>query len=312
MKKIIRIDPNRQFIMPPKRVAAYARVSESSDSMKHSIEAQISYYSSLIQSNPDWIYAGVYADKGISGTGFKDRRSFQDMMEACEHGLIDIILCKSISRFARNTVDLLNAVRRLKELGVEVRFEREHINTLSADGEFMLTILASFAQEESRSISDNVKWSVRKKYAKGEYLPFQSHILGYRYDRENKCYVIIPKEAEVVRKIYCLFLEGRTTGEIVRQLNAEGKRTVRGKLFDYSAIHRILDNELYTGNRLLQKTYIENHLTHKQRKNKGELPQYYCTDTHEAIISLEMFEQVQKIRKRKDYHRPICMEGSND
>ena len=162
MKKVTAIEPKRHLLVPQKRVAAYARVSEDSDPMMRSVEAQISYYSKLIQSNPDWIYAGVYADKGISGTGIKHRRSFLEMMQACEEGRIDIILCKSISRFARNTVDLLNAIRRLKELGVEVQFEREHISSLSKEGEFMLTILASFAQEESRSISENVKWGMRK------------------------------------------------------------------------------------------------------------------------------------------------------
>ena len=299
MKKVTAIEPKRHLLVPQKRVAAYARVSEDSDPMMRSVEAQISYYSKLIQSNPDWIYAGVYADKGISGTGIKHRRSFLEMMRACEEGRIDIILCKSISRFARNTVDLLNAIRRLKELSVEVQFEREHISSLSKEGEFMLTILASFAQEESRSISENVKWGMRKRFAKGEGMNTPDHVYGYRYDREQKRYMIIPQEAETVREIYRLYLEGASTGDILKWLNEEGKRSTYGCRFDYTRIHFILTNEIYTGNRLLQKTYIESHLTKKLIKNRGELPKYLCEDLHEAIIDQETFDRVQEEHKRR-------------
>lgn len=305
MKEVIELENNQQRIKPKKRVAAYARVSEDDDPMLHSVEAQISYYSQLIQSNPDWIYAGVYADKGISGTGVKKRSSFQEMMKACEDGLIDIILCKSISRFARNTVDLLNAIRHLKDLGIEVQFEREHISSLSKDGEFMLTLLASFAQEESRSISENVKWGVRKKFANGEYLALHDHVLGYRYDRENKCYAIIPEEAEIVREIFRLYLEGVTTVEICRILNADGKRSTFGGVFKAPRITEIICNEVYAGHRLLQKKYVESHLTKRQKKNKGEFPKYFCEDTHEAIIDQETFDRAQEEhRRRSEYFSP--------
>ena len=305
MKEVIELENSQQRIKPKKRVAAYARVSEDDDPMLHSVEAQISYYSQLIQSNPDWIYAGVYADKGISGTGVKKRSSFQEMMKACEDGLIDIILCKSISRFARNTVDLLNAIRHLKDLGIEVQFEREHISSLSKDGEFMLTLLASFAQEESRSISENVKWGVRKKFANGEYLALHDHVLGYRYDRENKCYAIIPEEAEIVREIFRLYLEGVTTVEICRILNADGKRSTLGGIFKAPRITEIICNEVYAGHRLLQKKYIDSYLTKRLITNKGELPKYFCEDTHEAIIDQETFDRAQEEhRRRSEYFSP--------
>ena len=167
MRKITKIEPAAPLIRPRKRVAAYARISMESERLVHSLSAQVSYYSKLIQSNPEWEYAGVYADSGISGTQVGRREEFKRMLEDCEAGRVQIILTKSISRFARNTVDLLETVRHLKELGIEVRFEKEKINSLSEDGELMLTLLASFAQEESRSISENAKWAIRKRYEKG-------------------------------------------------------------------------------------------------------------------------------------------------
>ena len=169
MRKIIKIEPTEPVLPRRKRVAAYARVSMECERLMHSMSAQISYYSELIQKNPEWEYAGVYADNFISGTETKKRQEFQRMISDCEKGLIDIILCKSISRFARNTVDLLETIRHLKDIGVEVRFEKENINSLSGDGELMLTILASFAQEESRSLSENVKWGIRKRFEKGAF-----------------------------------------------------------------------------------------------------------------------------------------------
>lgn len=182
MRKISRIEPKLPVIQARKKVAAYARVSRDTERLMHSVSAQVSYYSALIQKNPEWEYAGVYADMGISGTDTSKRGEFLRMLEDCEAGKIDIILTKSISRFARNTVDLLETVRHLKNLGIEVRFEKENIHSLSEDGELMLTLLASFAQEESRSISENVKWGVRKRFQSGEIGAANKHILGYRYD----------------------------------------------------------------------------------------------------------------------------------
>lgn len=205
MRKISRIEPTVPTVKKRKRTAAYARVSVESERMQHSLSAQISYYSDFIQKNPDWEYAGVYADYGISGTGTAKRVEFQRMLADCEAGKIDIILTKSIQRFARNTVDLLETVRHLKSIGVEVRFEKENINSMSGDGELMLSILASFAQEESRSLSDNVKWATRKRFEQG--IPngrFQ--IYGYRWGGDRL--VIHEEEAKIVRLIYDNYLNG--------------------------------------------------------------------------------------------------------
>lgn len=198
MAKITRVEQAVPTIKTKKKVAAYARISMESERMNHSLSAQISYYSSLIQKNPDWQYAGVFADDGISGTGIAKRDEFKRMIEAADNGEIDIILTKSIQRFARNTVDLLETVRHLKDIGVEVRFEKEHINSMSGDGELMLTILASFAQEESRSLSENCKWGIRKRFEKG--IP-NGHFRVYGYRWEGDELVIVPEEAEVVRRI---------------------------------------------------------------------------------------------------------------
>ena len=204
MGVISKIEPKIPQMPTRKRVAAYARVSMETERLQHSISAQISYYSNLIQSNPAWEYVGVYADSGISGTSIKGRPEFNHMIEDCEKGLIDIVLTKSISRFARNTVDLLKTVRHLKELGIEVRFEKENINSLSGDGEVMLTLLASFAEEESRSISENAKWGIKKRFEQGE--PRRGRIYGYRV--KNGQYVIKEDEAAVVQRIFQMFLDG--------------------------------------------------------------------------------------------------------
>ena len=185
-----------------KRVAAYARVSSGKDAMLHSLAAQVNYYSELIQRNPEWEYAGVYADEGLTGTK-ENRAEFQRMLRDCRDGKIDRILCKSISRFARNTVTLLETVRILKEMGISVYFEEQRIDTLSGDGELMLTILASFAQEESRSVSENCKWRVRKKFEQGISTGFRM----YGYDVQNGSFTIQPEEAEVVRRIFRMYLD---------------------------------------------------------------------------------------------------------
>ena len=218
IRKIERRIPN---LKQRKKVAAYARVSMESERMHHSLSAQVSYYSSLIQKNPDWEYAGVYADYGISGTGMKKRQEFLRMLEDAEAGKIDIILTKSIQRFARNTVDLLRTVRHLKELGVEVWFEKENIHTMSGDGELMMTILASFAQEESRSISENVRWRVKKRFEQGNPNG-RFRVYGYRW--EGDTLVIVPKEAAVVRRIFQNFLDGKSRLETEREFAAEGIR----------------------------------------------------------------------------------------
>lgn len=290
-----------------KRVAAYARVSKESDRSFKSLSAQVSKYSEQIQKNPEWEYAGVYADDGISGTGTQKRSEFRRLLDDCEAGKVDIILTKSISRFARNTVDLLEIVRHLKDLGVEVRFEKEGINTMSGDGELMLTILASFAQAEAEAVSTNIKWSVQKKFKKGEVFggkPF----LGYRWSAEEKKYIVVPEEAELVRHIYDLYLGGESYNGVIKRLHEEGITSFTGTKFYNHTINIILTNYNYTGNLLLQKVYSQNPLTKKIVKNKGELPQYLVENSHEAIIDIETFERVQDLiaKRRKtgcqDYH----------
>ena len=290
MKTIERIDKKAPVLPRKKRVAAYARVSMESERMQHSLSAQVSYYSALIQKNPEWEYAGVYADYGISGTGMKDRDEFKRMLADCEAGAIDIILTKSIQRFARNTVDLLNTIRRLKELGIEVRFEKENIHSLSGDGELMLTILASFAQEESRSISENCKWGIRKRYERGE--TGGCKIYGYRTKDGNL--VIHEEEAVVVRRIFQMFLNGDSCYSIAQKLNAEGVPSYHRKKFSGEVIGVMIRQEKYTGCTLAQKFYAEDHITHKLTKNKGELPMFFIEETHPAIISIEMFQAAQR------------------
>lgn len=296
MRKITRIEPSVPVIAPRKKVAAYARVSMESERLMHSLSAQVSYYSSLIQKNPEWEYAGVYADNFISGTGTAKRDEFQRLVADCEAGKINIVLTKSISRFARNTVDLLSTVRHLKDIGVEVRFEREHISSFSGDGELMLTILASFAQEESRSISDNVKWGTRKRFEQG--IPNgRFRILGYRWEDDRL--VIVPEEAAVVRRIFQNFLDGKSRLETERELEAEGIRSINGCIMRDSNIKQILTNITYTGNMLFQKEFVADPITKHKKKNRGELPQYLVENSHEAIIDKSTFDYVQEEMARR-------------
>lgn len=299
MTKIIsRIDAKRPDPLKPKRVAAYARVSTDTERLMHSLSAQVSYYSDLIQRTPGWVYAGVYADEGITGAKLSARDEFQRMMDDCEAGKIDIILTKSLSRFARNTVDTLSTVRRLRELGIEVRFEKENITSLDEGGELMITLYASFAQEEIRSLSDNVKWGTRRRFEKG--IP-NGHfrIMGYRWEGDQL--VIHPEEAAVVRRIFQNFLDGKSRLETERELRADGIKTPLGHWYQDSSIKAVLTNITYTGNMLLQKEYIEDPISKKRRKNHGELTQYFIEDTHEAIIDRETFDFVQaEIARRKE------------
>ena len=298
MRVIHKIAPKLPEIKPRKKVAAYARVSAESERMRHSLSAQVSYYSELIQKNPEWEYAGVYADYGISGTGMQKRADFLRMLSDAEAGKINIILTKSIQRFARNTVDLLNTVRHLRDIGVQVYFEKERIRSLSGEGELMLTILASFAQEESRSISENIKWAVRKKYEKG-IAHIHSQIYGYRW--EGDTLVVVPKEAAVVKRIFQNFLDGKSRLETEREFAAEGILTRNGCRWEDSNIRGVLTNVTYTGNMLLQKSFSVDAVSHKRKENRGELPQYFVSNTHEAIIDKETFDYVQEemARRRK-------------
>ena len=285
-----------------KRVAAYARVSSGKDAMLHSLAAQVEYYSNFIRHHPGWEYVGVYADEAKTGT--KDsREQFQQLLTDCKAGKIDHILTKSISRMARNTVTLLETVRELKSMGITVYFEEQNIDTGTDDGEMMLSILASYAQEESLSASENQKWRVRQNFENGQ--PWRGFMLGYRY--KDGQYIVVPEEAEIVRSIYADFLDGKGVTAIMKRLNKEGILTQQGFTWHKSGITRVLKNYTYTGNLLLQTKYRENHLTKRTLVNHGQLPQYHATDTHEPIIDigtynsvqLEMYRRAQKYGKQQ-------------
>lgn len=276
------------------RVAAYSRVSSGKDAMLHSLSSQVSYYSKLIQEHPGWVYCGVYADEAVTGT--KERRNgFQTLLSNCRDGKIDLVITKSISRLARNTVTLLQTVRELKKLGVDVYFEEQNIHTISSEGELMMTILASYAQEESRSASENQKWRIKKNFEEG--IPWNGAMLGYRY-KDGK-YQIVPDEAELVKRIFSMYLDGAGYVLISNQLNEEGIPSPDGSQWHTSVVSKILRNYAYTGNLLLQRTYSENHITKRKCKNCGEYPQYLATDTHEAIIPHELFQRVQEEATRR-------------
>ena len=294
--KLIKIQATIPTMPTKKRVAAYARVSEDKGERQlHSLSAQISHYSEFIQRHSEWEYVGVYADLGITGTS-KDRAEYKRLLADCEAGNIDIILTKSISRFARNTVDLLETVRRLKEIGVEVRFERENISTMSGDGELMLTILGSFAQEEVRSLSDNVKWGTRKRFMEGKPNG-RFRILGYQWQGDEL--VIVPEEAVIVKRIFDNFLADKSRLETERELETEGYRTRQGCVLRDSNIKGILTNITYTGNLLFQKEYCTDPITKRRKKNRGELPKYYIENTHEPIIDKAVFDYVQEEMARR-------------
>lgn len=277
-----------------RRVAAYARVSTDNEEQQTSYEAQVDFYTRYIQSHPDWEFVGVYADEGISGTSTKKREGFNRMIADAMAGKIDLILTKSISRFARNTVDSLTAIRQLKEKGVEVYFEKENIYTLDAKGEVMITIMSSLAQEESRSISENVRWGKRKSMADGKVSMAYKNFLGYERG-EDGLPKIVEEEAKVVRKIYNLFLQGYTVRMIASSLTEQGVPTPSGKTqWSVSTIMSILQNEKYKGDALLQKTYIDDFLTKKVIRNHGEVQQYYVENSHPAIIDRSTFELVQQ------------------
>ena len=294
----------RQVIFPAKptipltRVAAYARVSSGKDAMLHSLSAQVSYYSDLIQKNEGWLYVGVYSDEALTGTK-EDRSGFQRMLADCRAGKIDLVLTKSISRFARNTVTLLKTVRELKRIGVDVFFEEQNIHTMSAEGELMLTILASYAQEESLSASENQKWRVKRNFEAGK--PWNCTMLGYRH--KDGVLTVVPEEAEVVRRIFSDYLGGMGIEAIAKELNASGIPTRKNGIWCKSGVSRILRNEAYTGGLLLQKTFRENHLTKRTIVNSGELPMYQVEDSHEAIIDKGTFDAVQaEMERRAEKH----------
>lgn len=288
--------PTLPKLIKNKRVAAYARVSSDKDTMLNSLSAQVSFYSKMIQSHRTWIYAGVYADEAISGTK-QDRPQFQRMINDCKEGKIDLIVTKSISRFARNTVTLLETVRLLKDINVEVFFEEQNIYTLSADGELLITLLASYAQEEARSVSENMRWRIKKNFEEGK--PWGAYLYGYKVIKGE--YYINKEEAEVIKIMYDLFLSGWGKERIARELNHRGIKTRLGYEWSEAVVRNILSNYDYTGNLILQKTYRPDYISKKTYKNEGQLPKYHVEDHHEPIIDLETWYKVQdELKKRND------------
>ncbi|MBZ2174353.1 recombinase family protein [Schnuerera sp. xch1] len=282
------------------RVAAYCRVSTKLEQQEGSYEAQIAYYTEKINSNPNWKLAGIYADDGISATNTKKRDDFNAMVEDCMAGNIDMIITKSVSRFARNTVDALQTIRKLKEKNIGILFEKEGVNTLEGSGELLITILSSQAQEESRNISENTRWGIVRRYENGIITVNHKKFMGYTKDKKTGELVIVPEQAEIVRRIFRMYLEGSSILEITRALEADKIKTVTGKdTWHPGVIERMLINEKYMGDVLMQKTYTVDFLTKKRVKNNGIVPQYYIEDNHEAIIPKEIFYRVQEEKARR-------------
>jgi len=277
------------------RVAAYARVSTDHEDQQSSLVAQTEYYKKLISERPGWQFVQIYVDDGISGLRTERREGFNRMIEDCLAGAIDLVLTKSISRFARNTVDSVSIIRKLKEKGIAVYFEKENIYTMDSKGEFLLTIMSSLAQEESRSISENVTWGQRKRLADGKTSLAYSRFLGYDKGKEKYEMVVNEEQAATVRRIFFMFLQGYTAHSISKILTDEGVPTPCGCDVWYArTIQSILQNEKYKGDALLQKEFTVDFLTRKLKKNEGELPQYYVKEDHEPIISPWLFDYVQE------------------
>lgn len=296
---------------PKLKVAAYCRVSTSEDEQLSSFEAQREYYYSHITSNPSWEYAGIFADEGISGTSTKKREQFNKMIEECLSGKIDMIITKSVSRFARNTLDCLQYIRLLKENNIAVFFEKENINTLDAKGEVLLVIISSLAQEESFALSHNTRWGIVHRFQTGKVVVNAKRLLGYDKD-ENGELIIVPEQAEIVRRIYREFLEGKSTRQVAKGLTAEGLKNGAGNTKWYeSNIIGILKNEKYMGDARLQKTYTVDFLTKKRVKNNGIVQSYYVSESHEPIVSREDFAAVQAEFKRRTSIRGYSTTGKN-
>lgn len=286
-------------VKPKLKVAAYCRVSTDSDEQATSYEAQVEHYTNFIQKNDEWEFAGIFADDGISGTNTKKREEFNRMIEECMAGHIDMIITKSISRFARNTLDCLKYIRQLKEKNIPVFFEKENINTMDSKGEVLLTIMASLAQQESESLSKNVKLGLQFRYQNGEVQVNHNRFMGYTKDDKGHL-VIEPEEAEIVKRIYLEYLQGASLKQIGEGLQEDGILTAAGKAkWRPETIKKILSNEKYIGDALLQKTYTVDVLTKKRVKNNGIVPQYYVENSHEPIIPRDLYMQVQEEMLRR-------------
>jgi site-specific DNA recombinase len=282
-----------------RKVCAYARVSTDNEEQLTSYDAQVEYYTKYIKEHKEWEFAGLYSDEGRSGTSIKHRPGFQKMIDDAMNGKIDLIITKSISRFARNTVDSISTVRKLKARGVEVYFEKDGLWTFDPSAELTITILSSIAQEESRNLSQNVTWGQRARFADGKVTMSYKRFLGY--DRgEDGNPVINEEQAELVRRIYAMFINGMTPTIIAKQLTQEKVQTPGGRhIWQTKVIESILTNEKYKGDALLQKTFCTDYLTKKMKLNEGEIPQYYVEGSHPPIVSSELFDLVQAERQRR-------------
>jgi len=282
-----------------KNVCAYARVSTYKNLQESSLELQIRTYTNMINSNPDWNFMGVYSDQGKSGTNTTHRPQFNLMIDLAKTGNIDLIITKSISRFARNTIDCLSVIQELKEYNTEVWFEKENISSMDPKIEFVISVLAGMAEEEARIISENVKWGVRNRFKQGKIHLVTSQVLGYDRDDENNI-IINESEAKIVRKIYDLYLKGSSYIKIAEYLNKKGHKTkLKGIPYSSSSIRNILINEKYTGNALLQKSARKTIGNKNAMKQQNFLPKYYVKNTHPSIISQEKYDKVQDLRKQK-------------
>ncbi len=287
------------------RVAAYCRVSTEQEEQQNSYQVQIAYYTDLINRKKEWTLAGIFADEGISGTQTKKRSEFNRMIRMCKNKKIDLVITKSISRFARNTVDCLEYVRQLKDLGIGVIFEKENLNTLTMTSEFMIALYGSFAQAESESISKNVSWGKEKAFREGKVQFQYKHLLGYKKGADGKP-EIVPEEAETVRLIFKLYLDGYAYQRIAEVLEHQERKTALGKSkWDKKEIARILKNEKYVGDALLQKTFTTDCITHKIVKNNGQRPMYLVTNNHEPIVDRDTFNRVQQELARRSSKRKI-------
>jgi len=290
--QIRRIEPPAPPLPRRKNAAGYARVSDGKEAMLHSLSAQVSYYSDLIGSNPEWEYKGVFSDEALSGTR-DNRPGFQALLSECRAGNIDLVITKSISRLARNTVTILKSIRELKSLEVDIFFEQENIHSLSAEGELMLTILSSYAQEQSRQVSENCKWRIRKDFQEGH--PNIGKLLGYRL--KDGVFVVVLEEAEIVKQIFDDYLGG------MGRLAIQKKLLAQGITLSANGIMGILQQEKYVGDLLLQKTFTENHISKRGKRNEGQLPMYLVEDAHEPIIPRAQFDAVQaEIARRAALH----------
>lgn len=309
-KKVTKIySPEKKGAAPEgaSKVAAYCRVSTKSEKQETSYLTQVSVYTHKIESHPGWVLAGIYADHGISGTQAERRPQFLKMVKDCEAGMIDIVLCKSISRFSRNTLDAVSYIRKLKELGVRIIFEKEGIDTGSEYSEMLLTVLAAFAQEESRSHSENVKWGKRTRAMKGSELLIP--VYGYQKNADGTNYEIIPEEAKVVRMIFDLYEHGTSAAGIVKKLEEEGIQpagyaSFGNRKWDQSHIYYMIENEKYAGDFTCQRFYSNDYLKHRAYRNSGQIPSKLLTDHHEPIIERHQFERCNKILLMKKKSKP--------